>query len=141
MKSEHYHALNSPPDCPSAFPFTGLSKRISFPPETIFFYFQSSIRLPPSGQITRPLTTLHRPPMLLNLFRGVRQVSQYGKPYCTALLKSLWTFQLPLNLPEGRFPLGTPSKVFHLCIPEPTIWHTAQEIIPRIIILRFCQSI
>ena len=40
---------------------------------------------------------------------GDRQVSQSGKPLLRRSLRSL-------NLPAGRYPLGSPGRVFHPCI-------------------------
>ena len=71
----------------------------------------------PNHFICRPLTTSVAPPKLLNASLVVRQVSQSGKPH----LHRNQPKGCFLNLPLGLCPLGTPSKGFTLCKPEPMI--------------------
>ena len=58
----------------------------------------------------QPLTAPPRPPKLLNRRGAVRQVSQCGKPQCTAPPKKLCVFHVPLNLPVGFAPLEPPPR-------------------------------
>ena len=110
---EHSDVANSPPDCYAPSSFAGSSSKISLPIGTDIHALLSVIRHLPPRQIAIPLTTLRRPPKLLNRLRVVRQVSHCGKPQRTVSTKKPLGFPVFTKLARWALPPWIPQQGFH----------------------------